>query len=143
MIVDPLPFVHPCPMVTRWVGFRSSSSIRSAALHNEELVHGIHWHKRAVIVRLYFLRLHCSTQRTATQCCICDQSSQVRMARMQLNLVLGALSAIVAAFYLGFNVSYRMASGTIGGSFGRAGTSNWNLLSLQLTQLSSQLIAAR
>jgi hypothetical protein len=65
------------------------------------------------------------------------------MARMQLYLVLGALSVIVAAFYLGFNVSHRMASGTIAGSFGPAGTWNWHLLSLQLTQLSPQLTAAR
>jgi len=69
--------------------------------------------------------LHRTTQRTVNQCCVCDQrrkSSLVRMARMQLNLVLGALSVIVAAFYLGFNVSHRMASGTIGGSFGPAST---------------------
>ena len=62
----------------------------------------------------------CITQRTVNQCYICEgrrESPQVRMARMQLNLVLGALSIFVTAFYLGFNVSYRMASGTTGGRF--------------------------
>jgi hypothetical protein len=42
------------------------------------------------------------------------------MTRAQLNIVLGAFSVFVTAFYLGFNVSYRMASGTIGGTFGPA-----------------------
>jgi len=67
---------------------------------------------------LFTLALHCV--HSVTQCCICEgrrESPQVRMARMQLKLVLGALSIFVAAFYLGFNVSYRMASGTIGGRF--------------------------